>query len=60
MLKTKFITRDSRSGKFIAGRETMTKLNAMEGIHQSADSRAMFAAFDQKGASPAARHNKKA
>ncbi len=38
----------------------MTKLNAMEGIHQSADSRAMFAAFDQKGASPAARHNKKA
>ncbi|MET0574379.1 MAG: hypothetical protein ABWZ83_00815 [Mesorhizobium sp.] len=38
----------------------MTKLNAMEGIHQSADSRAMFAAFDQKGASPAARHNKMA
>ncbi|GLS29737.1 hypothetical protein SAMN04488498_1104 [Mesorhizobium albiziae] len=67
MLKTKFITRDSRSGKFIAGRETMTKLNAMEGISQSAASRAMFAAFDHKGASPeqrrkaiAARHSKKA
>lgn len=48
MQKTKFITRDSRSGKFLAGRETMTKLNEMEGIRQSASSRAMFADFDRK------------
>ena len=49
MAKSKFVTRDSRSGRFVVGRDAMTKLNAMEGIVQSASSRAMFAEFDRRG-----------
>jgi hypothetical protein len=47
-MKGKFVTRDSRTGKFVVGRDGMTKLNAMEGIRQSASSRAMFADFDKR------------
>ena len=66
MIKRKFVTRDSRSGKFVVGREGMTKLNAMEGIRQSASSRAMFTDFDQRDVphdqrrkAIAAKHSKK-
>lgn len=47
MAKERFIKRDSQTGRFIVGRDGMTKLNAMEGIRQSATSRAMFAEFDR-------------
>ena len=52
MAKCTFITRDSRTGRFVAGRKSMAKLNAMEGIRLSPSSRSMFEKFDRKGASP--------
>jgi hypothetical protein len=65
-MKGKFVTRDSRTGKFVVGREGMTKLNAMEGIRQPVSSRAMFAEFDRTNVPPdqrrkaiAAKHSKK-
>ncbi|WP_353643513.1 hypothetical protein [Mesorhizobium sp. WSM2239] len=48
MTKGTFIKRDSRTGKFIVGREGISKLNAMEGIRQSPSSKAMFADFDKR------------
>jgi hypothetical protein len=66
MGKDSTILRDGRSGRFIVGRENMSRLNAMEGIRQRASSRAMFAEFDRMKLSPeerrkaiAARHGKK-
>lgn len=62
----KLVKRDSHSGKFMVGRASMTKLNAMEGVRQTASSRAMFADFDRNGVPPderrkaiAAKHSKK-
>lgn len=44
--------RDERSGQFTVGSAGMAKLNAMEGIKQSGESRKMFAEFECSGASP--------
>jgi hypothetical protein len=52
MVKGTFIKRDSRTGRFVVGRKSMAKLNAMEGVRQSPSSRSMFEDFDRKGASP--------
>lgn len=43
--------RNSHDGRFIIGSEAMGKLNAVEGIRQSPESRKMFAAFERTGAS---------
>lgn len=43
--------RDERSGRFTVGSEGMSKLNAIEGIKQSHDSRKMFADFERNGVS---------
>ena len=45
------IHRDSNNGRFIVGSEAMAKLNAIEGIRQSPESRKMFAGFERSGAS---------
>jgi hypothetical protein len=44
--------RDERSGQFTVGSKGMAKLNAIEGVTQSRDSRKMFAEFERSGASP--------
>jgi hypothetical protein len=44
------ILRDSRSDKFVIGRQGMEKLNAIEGIRLSQSSRQMFADFERSGA----------
>lgn len=43
--------RDERTGQFIVGSAGMGKLNAIEGIKQSGESRKMFAEFERSGAS---------
>ena len=43
--------RDERNGQFTVGSAGMAKLNAIEGIKQSRDSRKMFAEFERSGAS---------
>jgi hypothetical protein len=52
MAKDTFIKRDGRTGRFVVGRKSMAKLNAMEGIRLSPSSHSMFEEFDRKGASP--------
>jgi hypothetical protein len=49
--KRGFLIRDSGSGQFTIGSAGMSKLNAIEGITQSGDSRKMFADFERRGAS---------
>ena len=49
--KHAYAIRDSRSGRFTLGAAGMSKLNAIEGIKQSSDSRKMFAEFERNGAS---------
>ncbi|MDQ6436148.1 hypothetical protein RB623_18985 [Mesorhizobium sp. LHD-90] len=56
----RFLPRDAETGQFKeraaggfkVGPEGMVKLNAIEGIFQSSESRKMFAEFERSGASP--------
>lgn len=51
MAKGSFLSRSARSGEHTIGRSSMIKLNALEGIRQTASSQAMFAEFDRRGIS---------
>lgn len=57
MTKTRTGTTDPKRGAFTLGRSNMAKLNAVEGIRQSRESREMFREFD-RDAVPAASRRK--
>jgi hypothetical protein len=55
MAKSFLISRDTKTGRFVMGRESFGKVSAVEGIRMSKDMVEHFARLDRDGASPGQR-----
>lgn len=55
MGKSSLVSRDTKTGRFVLGREAFGKISAVEGIKMSRSMRDEFERLDKENASPATR-----